>query len=315
MGRVPNFNVANMRFVTLSSFRRFGALALLPTQAFAHAGDHDSWWTLDPLIITPLSLLVLLYLSGLLWLRRRNHAGVSIQPLALSSAALGGLGLFFALIWPLDAFSESSFAVHMAQHMLLIAVVGPLLALARISIPINAALAAVSPAAAAALSLPRKWLRLSLMPSLVFVLHGATIWVWHSPSLFELALRVEWIHTLEHLSFLVAGYWYWTVLIRHGEDEGYASASLSVLATLMHTGLLGALFTFAPRPLYAPYVVTQGSVEMALQDQQLAGLLMWIPMGACYLIGGLAFAAAWMRNAERNQERRLERGSHTSPNR
>ncbi|MBZ2205672.1 cytochrome c oxidase assembly protein [Massilia sp. R798] len=302
-----------MRFLKPCFVGRCGALALLPTQAFAHVGDHDSWWTLDPVIIAPMSLLGLLYLSGLLWLRRRNHAGVSMQPLALSSAALGSLALFFALIWPLDAFSESSFAVHMAQHMVLIAVAGPLLAMARISIPMNAALAAVSPAAATALSHPRKWLRLLLMPFVIFILHGATIWTWHSPSLFELALRIEWIHTLEHLSFLLAGYWYWTVLIRHGENEGYASASLSVLATLMHTGLLGALITFAPRPLYATYVQTQGSVDMALQDQQLAGLLMWIPMGACYLIGGLAFAAAWLRNVDRNQERRLQTSSHTIP--
>lgn len=281
------------------------AIALLPAQAVAHAGeDHDSWWTLDPLIVTPMALFAALYLGGLLWLRRRKHAGTSLQPLALSSAALGALALFFALIWPIDAFSESSFAMHMAQHMLLIAVAGPLLALARIGIPINAAVAAVSPAAAAALSLPRKWLRLLLMPSVVFILHGAVIWGWHFPSLFELALRVEWIHTLEHLSFLIAGYWYWTVLIRHSENEGYASASVSVLSTLMHTGLLGALFTFAQRPLYSAYIDTQGSVAMALQDQQLAGLLMWIPMGACYLIGGLAFAAAWLRTAERGRERR-----------
>jgi putative membrane protein len=282
------------------------AIALLPTQAFAHAGEnHTSWWTLDPLIITPMSVFGILYVSGLLWLRRRRHAGISVQPLALSSAALGALALFFALIWPLDAFSESSFAAHMAQHMLLIAVAGPLLALARISIPVNAAIAAASPAAAAALALPRKWLRLLLMPTVVFILHGAVIWGWHSPLLFELALRVEWVHTLEHLSFLVAGYWYWTVLIRHCDNEGYASAALSVLATLMHTGLLGALFTFASRPLYSTFVTTQGSVERALQDQQLAGLLMWIPMGACYLIGGLAFAAAWMRSAEGGTESRL----------
>lgn len=280
------------------------AIALLPLPAFAHAGEnHDSWWTLDPLIITPMALFGILYLSGLLRLHRRKHAGISLQPLALSSAALGGLALFFALIWPLDAFSESSFTAHMAQHMVLIAVAGPLLALARIGIPVNAAIAAVSPAAASALSLPRKWLRLLLLPSVVFVLHGAVIWGWHSPLLFELALRVEWIHTLEHLSFLLAGYWYWTVLIRHSENEGYASATLSVLSTLMHTGLLGALITFAPRPIYSTYIETQGSVDMALQDQQLAGLLMWIPMGACYLIGGLAFAAAWLRTADAGKER------------
>lgn len=110
-----------------------------------------------------------------------------------------------------------------------------------------------------------------------------------------------------HSAFFIAGpgYWYWMVLIRHGENEGYASASLSLLSTLMHTGLLGALITFAPPPLYATYIETQGSVDMALQDQQLAGLLMWIPVGAVYLIGGLAFVAAWLGTADRNQERRL----------
>ncbi|UVW29269.1 cytochrome c oxidase assembly protein [Massilia sp. H6] len=294
-----------MRFLK-PSYWRCCALALLPTRAFAHAGEnHDSWWTLDPLIITPMLLFGVLYLGGLFTLRRRKHAGIAMQPLALASAVLGALALFFALIWPLDAFSESSFAVHMAQHMLLIAVAGPLLALARLGIPINAAIAAVSPATAAVLSHPRKWLRLLLLPSVVFVLHGAVIWGWHSPALFELALRIEWIHTLEHLSFLVAGYWYWTVLIRHSENEAYASATLSVLSTLMHTGLLGALFTFASRPIYFTYIETQGSVAMALRDQQLAGLLMWIPMGACYLIGGLAFAAAWLRAAERMEGGRL----------
>lgn len=301
MGRVSNSIIATMRFLNPHVCRFSACALLLPTLAFAHAGEHDNWWTLDPFIITPMLLLGFLYLSGLLLLRRRKHAGMSMQPLALSCAALGGLALFFALIWPLDAFSESSFAMHMAQHMLLISVAGPLLALARIGIPVNAAIAAVSSATATALSLPRKWLRLLLMPSVVFILHGAVIWIWHAPLLFELALRVEWIHTLEHLSFLIAGYWYWTVLIRHGENEGYASASLSVLSTLMHTGLLGALITFAPHPLYSTYIQTQGSIGMALQDQQLAGLLMWIPVGACYLIGGLAFVAAWLRTASRFQ--------------
>ncbi|MFC0253653.1 cytochrome c oxidase assembly protein [Massilia consociata] len=293
-----------MRFLN-PSFWRFSAIALLPTQALAHAGEHHgSWWTLDPLVVTPMALFSALYLGGLLWLRRRNYAGVAMRPLTLSSAVLGAIALFLALIWPFDAFSEFSFAVHMAQHMLLIVGAAPLLAFGRIGIPINAAIAAASPATAGALSLPRKWLRLLLMPSVAFSLHGAVIWIWHIPQLFELALRVRWIHILEHLSFLIAGYWYWTVLIRHSEDEGYGSAALSVLSTLMHTGLLGALFTFASRPMYATYIEAQGSVEMALQDQQLAGLLMWIPMGACYLIGGLAFAAAWLRNADGARERR-----------
>lgn len=296
-----------MRWLNFLNSRTLAAcVMLLPAAAYAHApadGELYHWWTLDPWIVTPLLLFASLYAGGLLSLRRNRYAGSAIQPLALAGAAGGAIALFFALIWPLDAFSESSFAAHMAQHMLLIAVAGPLLALGRVSVPINAAISALSPSAAAALSLPRKWIRILLLPSVVFILHGAVIWIWHAPLPFELALRIEWVHTLEHLCFLIAGYWYWAILIRHVENEGYASASLSILSTLMHTGLLGALITFAPRPLYATYVVTQGSVEAALQDQQLAGLLMWIPMGACYLVGGLAFAAAWLHNVDKHRER------------
>lgn len=280
-------------------------LAILPAAVHAHAAGEASsphWWTLDPWIVAPLLTLASLYGGGLLWLVRRQYAGGAVKPLALLSATLAGLALFLALIWPLDAFAESSFAAHMAQHMLLISVAGPLLALARTGIPVTAALAALSPSATAALSQARKWLRLLLLPSVVFIAHGVVIWIWHSPLLFELALRMQWLHTLEHVSFLAAGYWYWSVLIRHRAHAAYGSAALSVLATLMHTGLLGALITFAPRPLYPAYVLAQGSAEAALQDQQLAGLLMWIPVGTCYLVGGLAFAAAWLHQVEKQSE-------------
>lgn len=296
-----------MRWLNFFNRRTLAAcVTLLPSVAYSHApadGELHHWWTLDPWIVTPLLLFTSLYAGGLLSLRRNRYAGSAIQPLALAGAIGGASALFLALIWPLDVFSESSFAAHMAQHMLLIAVAGPLLALGRVSVPINATISTLSSSAAAALSLPRKWIRILLLPSVVFILHGAVIWIWHAPLPFELALRIEWVHTLEHLCFLIAGYWYWAILIRHVENEGYAAASLSILSTLMHTGLLGALITFAPRPLYATYVTTQGSVEAALQDQQLAGLLMWIPMGACYLVGGLAFAAAWLRNVDKHRER------------
>lgn len=278
------------------------ALALLPLSARAHAsGDVHHWWTLDPWVLAPLSLTGMLYLSGISLLRRKRHAGIAVRWPALASAALGMVVIFFALMWPLDAFSESSFAAHMAQHMLLIAGAGPLLAAARPGIAITAALAAVSPALAATLAQPRKWLRVMLLPSVVFAVHGAVIWGWHAPLLFESALRWEWVHRIEHVSFLIAGYWYWAVLLRQADAEGggHAAAALWSLATLMHTGLLGALITFAPRPLYATYIETQGSVAAALQDQQLAGLLMWVPMAIPYVIGGLAFAAAWMQKGER----------------
>jgi putative membrane protein len=275
---------------------------LLSQQAQAHAADGGAhhWWTPDPWVQGPLLLVGILYVSGVLLLRSRHHAGSVVRTPALVSALLGWLALFFALVWGLDAFSDTSFAAHMAQHMLLISVAAPLLALARTGVPVTAAIAAVSPSLAASLSQPRKWLRLWLLPSVAFALHGAVIWIWHAPLLFELALRHEWIHRLEHLSFFITGYWYWSVLLRSGrtQGEGYGAAAMWSLSTLMHTGLLGALITFAPRPLYPAYIAAQGSIAAALQDQQLAGLLMWIPMGACYLLGGLGFAAAWMNRAE-----------------
>jgi putative membrane protein len=275
---------------------------LLPQQAQAHAGDVGAhhWWTLDPWVQGPLLLVGVLYVAGIILLRSRQHAGSVVKAPALASALVGWLALFFALAWGLDAFSETSFAAHMAQHMLLISVAAPLLALARTGVPVTAAIAAMSPLLAASLSQPRKWLRLCLLPSIAFALHGAVIWIWHAPLLFELALYYEWIHRLEHLSFFVTGYWYWSVLLRSGRShgEGYGAAAMWSLSTLMHTGLLGALITFAPRPLYPAYIAAQGGIEAALQDQQLAGLLMWIPTGACYLLGGLGFAAAWMNRAE-----------------
>lgn len=295
-----------MRVVTLCLLPCAVVLAL-PVSAHAHAsGDAHPWWTLDPWVLLPLLVLGSLYIVGLIRLRGKAHAGFPASLPAIASAGLGAVALFFSLIWPLDSFSESSFGAHMAQHMILIAVAAPLLVLARISIPVTAAIASASPAAAGWLARPRKWLRLCLTPSVAFFIHGAVIWVWHAPLLFELALRWEPIHRLEHFSFLVAGYWYWAVLLREDKvnGEGYGAAALWSLSTLMHTGLLGALITFAPRPLYPTYIETQGSVAAALEDQQLAGLLMWVPMAIPYLIGGLAFTAAWLRNVDRQKERR-----------
>lgn len=306
MGRIPDHDVADMRIMT-NRFCFWAATMALPASAQAHArGDAPHWWTLDPWILLPLLVFGMLYIAGVIHLRGKAYAAFPARMPAIASAVLGVVALFFSLIWPLDAFSESSFAAHMAQHMILIAVAAPLLALARVSIPITSTIASASPVVAAWLALPRRWLRLCLTPSVAFFINGAVIWVWHAPLLFELALHSEAIHRLEHVSFLVAGYWYWSVLLREDKvnGEGYGAAALWSLSTLMHTGLLGALITFAPRPLYPTYIETQGGIAAALEDQQLAGLLMWVPMAVPYLIGGLAFAGVWLRNVDKQKEQR-----------
>lgn len=279
------------------------AIIVSPSAAFAHAGEaHGNWWTLDPWVWLPMTVAVILYVRGMALLGAKRNAVAAGRPLAVTGFATGMAAVFLALIWPLDALGAVSFAAHMAQHMLLIAVAAPLLVLAQPSIPLM-------------LALPRRWrrgltaararlnrlLRVLLVPGVAFSVHGAFIWLWHAPRLYELALRYEWVHVLEHVTFFGSALLFWTSLARLGKRGGqdYGAGAVWCLATLIHTGMLGALLTFAPRLMYQSYVGNDNLLLTPLEDQQLAGLVMWIPAGMCYLVAGLAFAAVWLRQAER----------------
>lgn len=298
----------------------FLVLCMLPPAAAAH-GDADAhhWWTLDPWIWLPMLILSALYARGVYLLRSKNSPARSARPYAVAGFSAGMAALFFALIWPLDALGSISFAAHMAQHMLLIAVAAPLIALAEPAAPILQALPASWRHANASLGVLHQGLQILLRPRIAFALHGFVIWIWHAPLLFEWALRWEWVHVLEHVSFLGSALLFWTALQHSGRgsrnsEQGYGAAALWTLATLMHTGLLGALLTFAPRLLYPIYADVEGFGLSPLEDQQLAGLLMWIPAGLCYLIAGLAYAALWLHSSEqRGSTARSGRGNAVPP--
>jgi putative membrane protein len=234
--------------------------ALVAGVAWAHGPDTPAGWQPDLWVLGGLALLLLL--------RPR-------RPACFAGAIAA---LLIALVWPLEGLADSSFAAHMAQHMLLIGVAAPLLVLSRPVLRVRAGRRALT---AAALRLAR--------PRNAFLLHGAAIWLGHAPKIIEWSLEYRWAHALDHLALvLTAGLFWWAMLAR-GRD-GYGESALWTLATMVHTGLLGALITFAPRVLYPRY---------GLEDQQLAGLLMWIPGGLCYLVAGLAFAAAWLAGRRR----------------
>jgi putative membrane protein len=278
-------------------------LVLTAPAARAH-GDPSagSWWSLDPWVWLPILFACAFWLRGILLLRvkRRVPRAAGLRPVCAFGAAI--CALFVALIWPLDALSAVSFAAHMAQHMLLMAVAAPLLVLAEPALPLMLGLPRRWRAAVGrAVNRLRKGLRPLLRPRVAFSIHGLVIWVWHAPLPFELALRMEWVHVLEHCAFFGSGLLFWAALLRSGREQadGYGAAALWCLATLIHTGMLGALITFAPRPIYASYNDTDNHLLSPLEDQQLAGLLMWIPAGLCYLAVGLGFVAAWLRGAER----------------
>jgi cytochrome c oxidase assembly factor CtaG len=137
-------------------------------------------------------------------------------------------------------------------------------------------------------------------PASVFVLYGVALWVWHVPALYDYALEHEGVHLVQHLCFFGTATLFWWGIAhgRHGR-AGYGAAVVYVFATAVHGGVLGALLTFSPRVWYAPYVAHHPAGLTPIEDQQLAGLLMWVPASLAFVAGGLFLFAAWLRQSDR----------------
>jgi putative membrane protein len=279
-----------------------------PAPAHAHAAlghEHLAWtWNPDPVVLVPILALTLLYAIGIARLWRRAGVGHGV-PVWRALAYTAGLGaLFLALVSPLDPAADSSFALHMAQHMLLMVVAAPLMVLGnfgvvaltalpgRIRVPLGRSFAS------APLRRVRAWL--FALP-FATAIHGAVVWLWHAPGLYDAALAEPLIHYLEHFTmFGSAVVFWWSALgaTRRG-TLGYGAGAGALFLTMLHTGLLGILITLAPAPLYASYAAgTAWATLGPLEDQQVAGMVMLIPGGIAYLAGGLALLAAWLAAAE-----------------
>ena len=143
--------------------------------------------------------------------------------------------------------------------------------------------------------------RVLTAPLVAWALHGLAIWVWHMPALYDAAVSNEGIHALQHAMFVgtSALFWWGMVYGRYGR-AGYGAAVFYVFLTVVHTGILGAMMTFAPTPLYPIYAAPAVAHGIdPLVDQQRAGLLMWIPAGLVMTLLGLALFAAWLGESER----------------
>jgi cytochrome c oxidase assembly factor CtaG len=205
------------------------------------------------------------------------------QRRALGAAlAIGAL----SLLGPFERWAQPGAAAHMVQHMLLIAVVAPLAVLAQPWPQWQAALGAGARGAWRAVAPAAR------RPLVAAALHGALIWTWHTPRAYGLALDGPWWHVLEHASFALSAWLFWHAVLRAG-PRGQAQALLALLLTSLHTGLLGALLTFARAPLYADAV--------SLADQQLAGLIMWVPGGGAYLAAATWCGQRWLRRLWRRR--------------
>ena len=248
----------------------------------------------DLLVLVPATVSGVLYLSGARALRRRR-AEVPVWRMLAFGAGL--LAIVIALVSPVDALSEELFSVHMVQHLLLTLVAAPLIVLAAPLVPILAALPVGwrGEIAGPFMRRPvRKFWNVASYPLVAWLLSATVLWSWHVPVMYDLALASGWVHVLEHLSFLGAGLLFWWSLLRPvgRESTPAAVAVLYVFTTGIHSSALGALLTFSNNVWYTahePYVAAWGLT--AFEDQQLAGLIMWVPAGAIYLGAALIFAA------------------------
>jgi putative membrane protein len=290
------------------------------TPILAHPGQppapHDLWsaWDLHPVLVGGLLLAAWTYRRGQTRGPRRPvdrwRAGCFI-------AALVALGL--ALLSPLDGLSSALASAHMAQHLLLLLVAAPLLVL---SAPSSAILRGSPLAVRRAIGPWRRRLGLThgnlgvlRHPAAVWLLSAGVLWFWHAAAPYDAALDSEPLHILEHASFLVTAVLFWHVVVgvRGTARVSNGLGVLLVFAMAMQSVFLSVLLTFARTPWYSSYATTTAPWGLdPLTDQQLAGVLMWIPAGGIYLVVALALLTSWIRATEVDDVAVEEAGSHGS---
>lgn len=275
-------------------------------RAAAHEGHvhEESRFLWNSVVAALIAGVALGYAIGVarLWARAGVGHGVRGWQLACFVAALGVLVL--ALLSPLDALSDVLFSAHMAQHELLMLLAAPLFVLGVPYRALTTALPArVRPSVVGVLRGQRLlalWRGLTA-PVVALVLQILVLSAWHVPVLFEAALRSEPVHSLQHASFfLVAALFWWSLIAGRYGRLGYGAALLFVFITALHGGTLGALITVARLPWYETHAQRTEQVGLEpLADQQLAGLLMWVPGGLLLLASALALGVAWLGALER----------------
>jgi putative membrane protein len=252
-----------------------------------------SWWTPDPLAIGTCLATSALYALGIVRLWKSGGVGHGVRRWEVGCFVLGQLTLLLALVSPVDRLSDLLFSAHMTQHELIMVIAPPLFVLARPGIAFawaHAGLGRVSSRIVAWTS-----------PFLAVIVHAVVVWLWHVPELFEAALRNEAVHAVQHFTFFGTAMLFWWAVVRGRYGRlGYGVAVAFVFATAMHTSLLGALLTIAERVWYPLNAVRASSAGVdPVEDQQLAGIVMWIPASVVLGLAALALFAAWLGEAGR----------------
>jgi len=225
----------------------------------APAIPDDFWvrWNADPVLIAALVVLAVVVGRG-----RTADARAGWTAIAL---------MVVIFVSPLCAFASALFSARVFHHVLLIAGAAPLLAVA----------------------FPARRLGSPSLAVLVGV-HAVVLWLWHAPGPYAWGLASVPAYWLMQASLLGSAWLLWRAILAPATPPG--AALLALVATIGQMGLLGALIAFATRPLYLVHLASTGAWGLTpLADQQLAGLLMWVPAILPYLGMGLWLAWSGLR--------------------
>lgn len=272
-----------------------GAGAVSATALWTH-------WTTEPGGTIAVAATAVVYSAGVRSVWRRAGVGRGIRRWCAWAFAAGIATLLVALASPLDPLAEDLFSAHMAQHVLLAVVAPPLLVAGAPMTALVWALPSGHRSRWASVLVPARWPgwleRSAQAPGLACAAYGATLWSWHLPAAYELALRSAAVHALEHASLVGTGCWLWWTILhgRRSRRTAYGVGLIVLFVTMLHSAALGALVTLSRRVWYPAYAAS--AMEWGwnpLRDQQLAGLIMWVPGGLLQLAAMSVLFVAWLR--------------------
>jgi putative membrane protein len=268
------------------------ALLLWGEPALAH--EASDGLPVDPWLSAPLLLTGCVYLMG--WRRLASRRRGKFRHRRTLLFALGWLMLALPIVTPLHLLGERSFTAHMVEHEIIMIVAAPLLAASR---PLGVLLWSLPDGVRRGVvrvgrrgGLRRGW-GLVTSALVATVVQALVLWLWHLPAAFDAAVGSPPVHAAQHVSFLASAVLFWWSM---GRRAKYGVGAFCQFLTLLQTGMLGALMTFSSAPWYGSYAGNQGALT-ALEDQQLAGLIMWIPAGMVHAGAAMFLIAALLRTS------------------
>ena len=273
------------------------SLLILTTRTAGDATPGNIWldWNLDPILLGGILAVCLAYTYAAGPWRRRLGAEISRAQIGFFLS--GTIILILSLVSPLDALGDTYlFSAHMIQHMLIAVVVPPLWLLGVPGWMISPLFAR---------PLVGRVARGLAQPIVAFGLFNLDLWLWHLPALYDATLSNDLLHIFEHLTFIALGVLYWTPILSPTPEIPRMSRGFAVLYLFMGCQpmvVLGALLTFAAQPLYQPYVTAPhiwGTTPLA--DQQLGGLIMWLPTNVPYLLALSLIFFRWVGDLDRKE--------------